>query len=76
MDSTDRSEHEDNYENLPGRQAVKKIKEMMELAQNCLFCSAIALDLRITVSQVTSGENWMFELPARRRTWSPVRHSL
>ena len=44
MASADRSEYEDNDENLPGRQAVRKMKEMLESEQNRLLRSAIALD--------------------------------
>lgn len=43
MDSIDRNQPEDNYEDLQGQDAVKKIKEMVEQAENCFFCSAVAI---------------------------------
>ena len=42
MNSIDRNQPEDNYEDLHGQEAVKKIKEMVEHAENCFFCSAVA----------------------------------
>ena len=42
MDSIDRNQPEDNYEDLQGQEAVTKIKEMVEQAENCFFCSAVA----------------------------------
>ena len=41
MDSTDRNRLEDSREDLQGQEAVKKIKEMVEQAENCFFCSAV-----------------------------------
>ena len=37
MNSIDRNQSEDNYEDLRGADAVKKIKEMVEQAENCFF---------------------------------------
>ena len=42
MNSIDRNQREDNYQNLQGTEAVQKIKEMVEQAENCFFCSAVA----------------------------------
>jgi len=42
MSSIDRNQPEDNYEDLQGQEAVKKIKEMVEQAENCFFCSSVA----------------------------------
>src|SRR5215208_2154616 len=42
MNSIDRNQREDNYEDLQGQEAVSKIKEMVEQAENCFFCSAVA----------------------------------
>jgi general stress protein 26 len=41
MNSIDKNQQEDNYEDLRGREAVEKIKEMAEQAENCFFCSAV-----------------------------------
>jgi general stress protein 26 len=41
MDSTDRNRIEDGREDLQGQEAVKKIKEMVDQAQTCFFCSAV-----------------------------------
>jgi hypothetical protein len=37
MNSIDRNQPEDNDEDLRGADAVKKIKEMVEQAENCFF---------------------------------------
>jgi general stress protein 26 len=42
MNSIDKKQREDNYEDLEGQNAVEKIKEMVEQAENCFFCSAVA----------------------------------
>lgn len=42
MDSINRNQPEDNREDLQGQEAVSRIKEMVEQAQNCFFCSAVA----------------------------------
>ena len=42
MGSENRNQREDNYEDLQGPKAVSKIKEMVEQAQNCFFCSVVA----------------------------------
>jgi general stress protein 26 len=41
MNSIDKNQREDNYEDLQGQQAIKKIQEMAEQAENCFFCSAV-----------------------------------
>ena len=43
MNSIDRNQPEDNYEDLIGADAVNKIKEMVEQAENCFFCSTVAM---------------------------------
>ena len=42
MNSIDRNQPEDNYEDLQGPEAVQKIQEMVKQAENCFFCSAVA----------------------------------
>ena len=42
MDSINRNQPEDNREDLRGQEAVKKIQEMVEHAENCFFCSTVA----------------------------------
>ena len=41
MDSIDRNRPEDHIEDLQGQEAVKKIREMVEQAKTCFFCSAV-----------------------------------
>ena len=65
MNSIDRNQPEDNYEDLQGTEAVKKIKEMVEHAENCFFCSVIATgdsngDRPMNVRQVDDEGNLWF----------------
>lgn len=41
MDSINKNQPEDNYEDLQGAEAAKKIKELVETAKSCFFCTAI-----------------------------------
>ena len=65
MDSINRNQPEDNREDLRGQEAVKKIKEMVEHAENCFFCSAVATgdsngDRPMNVRQVDDEGNLWF----------------
>jgi general stress protein 26 len=65
MSSIDGNQREDNYEDLQGQQAVKKIKEMVEQAENCFFCSAVSAgeesgDRPMNVRQVDDEGNLWF----------------
>ncbi len=65
MNSIDRSQPEDNREDLQGPDAVEKIKEMVEQAENCFFCSAVAVgesngDRPMNVRQVDDEGNLWF----------------
>ena len=65
MDSINRNQPEDNREGLRGQEAVYKIKEMVEDAENCFFCSAIATgdsngDRPMNVRQVDDEGNLWF----------------
>lgn len=65
MNSIDRNQPEDNYQDLHGQEAVKKIKDMVEQAENCFFCSAVALgesngDRPMNVRQVDDEGNLWF----------------
>lgn len=65
MNSIDRNQPEDSYEDLQGHKAVQKIKEMVEQAQNCFFCSAVAMgdssgDRPMNVRQVDDEGNLWF----------------
>ena len=65
MNSIDRNQPEDNREDLQGQEAVKKIKEMVEQAENCFFCSAVATgesngDRPMNVRQVDDEGNLWF----------------
>ena len=42
MDSINRNQPEENREDLSARDAVKKIKEVVDKAQTCFFCTAVS----------------------------------
>jgi general stress protein 26 len=42
MDSINRNQTEHNHEDLQGRDAIKKIKEVVKKASTCFFCTALA----------------------------------
>src|SRR5918993_1139346 len=65
MDSINRNQPEDNREDLRGKIAVKKIKEMVEQAENCFFCSTVPMgesngDRPMNVRQVDDEGNLWF----------------
>jgi general stress protein 26 len=65
MDSIDRNRLEENREDLQGQDAVKKIKEMVEQAETCFFCSAVVTgesngDRPMHVQQVDEEGNLWF----------------
>ena len=65
MNSIDRNQPEGNREDLQGQDAVEKIKEMVEQAENCFFCSAVAVgesngDRPMNVRQVDDEGNLWF----------------
>ena len=65
MDSINRNQPEDNREDLRRQEAVKKIQEMVEHAQNCFFCSAVPTgesngDRPMNVRQVDDEGNLWF----------------
>ena len=65
MDSIDRNSLEDSREDLHGQEAIKKIKEMVEQAENCFFCSAVVTgesngDRPMNVRQVDDEGNLWF----------------
>ena len=41
MDSINKQQTEDNFQNLQGIEAVKKIKELIEKSPSCFFCTNI-----------------------------------
>jgi len=41
MNSIDKNQREDNYENVTGSEAVSKIKELAGKAKSCFFCTKI-----------------------------------
>ncbi|MBL4679025.1 MAG: pyridoxamine 5'-phosphate oxidase family protein [Mucilaginibacter sp.] len=45
MDSINQQQPEDNFENLEGNEAWKKMKELAEAASSCFFCSNIKTGL-------------------------------
>ena len=65
MDSINKDQPEDNREDLRGQESVKKIQDMVEDAENCFFCSAIATgdsngDRPMNVRQVDDEGNLWF----------------
>jgi len=65
MNSIHRNQPEDNREDLQGQEAVKKIQEMVEHAENCFFCSALPMgesngDRPMNVRQVDDEGNLWF----------------
>lgn len=44
MNSIDKNQKEKNFENLIGKEAVEKIKELVDKANTCFFCTAIETD--------------------------------
>ena len=65
MDSINKNQPEDNRDDLEGQDAVKKIKEMVEQAENCFFCSALPTgdsngDRPMNVRQVDDQGNLWF----------------
>lgn len=65
MDSINRNQPEDNREDLQGLDAIRKIKEMVEQAENCFFCSAVITgesngDRPMNVRQVDDDGNLWF----------------
>ena len=49
MDSINKQQQEDNYEDLQGAEAVKKIKEVAGKTNTCFFCTGIKTGKPITV---------------------------
>jgi general stress protein 26 len=43
MDSINKQQPEDNRDNLRDKEAVKKLKELVDKAKSCFFCTAISL---------------------------------
>ena len=43
MDSINKQQAEDNYEDLQGREAIRKIKELTDKASTCFFCTNIRM---------------------------------
>lgn len=65
MDSTERNQSDENRTDLQGQDAVKKIREMVEQAENCFFCSAVITgesngDRPMNVRQVDEEGNLWF----------------
>ena len=65
MDTINKNQPEDNREDLQGQGAIQKIKEMVEQAENCFFCSAVATgesngDRPMNVRQVDDEGNLWF----------------
>ncbi|MEO6904330.1 MAG: pyridoxamine 5'-phosphate oxidase family protein [Bacteroidia bacterium] len=42
MDSINKNQPEENHKNLSGQEAAKKIKELVDNAQSCFFCTSVA----------------------------------
>jgi len=48
MDSINQEQPEDNFKNLNGPEAITKIKEMVDQAKSCFFCSNIKTGLPLS----------------------------
>src|ERR1700712_4718370 len=48
MDSINEQQPEDNFKNLNGPEAITKIKEMVDQAKSCFFCSNIKTGLPLS----------------------------
>jgi len=85
MNSIHRNQPEDNRDDLQGQDAVKKIQEMVEQAENCFFCSAVPMgesngDRPMNVRQVDDeGNLWFLSASDSRKDrekikelWSPM----
>lgn len=44
MDSINKNQPEENRQDLRGEQAVRKIKEIVNQAENCFFCTELSRD--------------------------------
>lgn len=44
MNSIDKNQKEKNFENLMGQDGIDKVKELVDKADTCLFCTAIETD--------------------------------
>ena len=65
MDSINKQQPEDNFENLHGTNAIEKIKEMVKASPSCFFCSNIqtgkAFDTRpMAVQEIDDQGNFWF----------------
>src|SRR5215212_4430686 len=48
MDSINKNQPEDNYESLSGEKGIKKIKELVDKASSCFFCTSPNSTLPVT----------------------------
>jgi general stress protein 26 len=65
MGSINRNQPEENYEDLGGQEAIKKIKQLVEKASTCFFCTAVPTGKSsgtrpMTVQQVDEAGNLWF----------------
>ena len=65
MNSINKQQEEDNFQNLYGREAVKKIQELTDKAPSCFFCTDIETNKAfvtrpMTVQQVDDDGNLWF----------------
>lgn len=64
MDSINQNQPEDNFKNLSGEDALKKMKELTEGAESCFFCSDIKTNSPMAVRPMSvqkvddSGNLW------------------
>ena len=79
MDSINRNQPEKNREHLQGQAAVEKIKEIVNRAENCFFCTyvtdgASSAARPMNVRQVDDRGNLWFLSPSDSHTNEQVRH--
>lgn len=65
MDSINKQQPEDNFKNLAGPEAIEKIKELVDQAKTCFFCSNIKTGLPLStrpmsVQKVDDDGNFWF----------------
>ena len=69
MDSINKNQKEDNFENLMGAEAIEKVQELIEKADTCFFCTAIdknkSFETRPMVAQKVDDNGTVWFLSAK-----------
>ena len=51
MDSINKNQPEENYQDLNGEAAIEKMKTLIEKSSTCFFCTAIRINPSFTKTQ-------------------------